>query len=55
MSYKVPFVDYPAHYRKMKREILRLLEDVLFTRADLILRGDVKEFENNIAALQSPQ
>lgn len=50
MSYKVPFVDYPAHYRKMKREILRLLEDVLFTRADLILRDDVREFESSIAA-----
>lgn len=50
MNYKVPFVDYPAHYLKLKNEILRLLDDVLFTRADLILRDDVKEFETNISS-----
>lgn len=50
MRYKVPFTDYPTHYQRMKSEILKVFDDVLFTRADLILRNDVKQFENNISS-----
>ncbi len=49
MSYQVPFVEYAKHYQKIRSEMLSLFEDVLFTRADLILRKDVSEFESNIA------
>lgn len=50
MTYKVPFVDYPAHYRSLESEIRALIDDVLFARADLMMRGDLREFENNIAS-----
>lgn len=50
MNHKVPFIDYPAHYQNMEHEILAIIKDVLFTRADLILRKDLKEFEENIAS-----
>ena len=50
MAQTVPFVDYPAHYRSLESEIRALLDDVLFTRADLMMRGDLKEFESNIAS-----
>ncbi len=49
MAYKVPFVDYPLQYQRLEDEIMVLLKDVLFTRADLILRGDLRQFENNLA------
>ncbi|TRZ96052.1 DegT/DnrJ/EryC1/StrS family aminotransferase [bacterium] len=50
MSWKVPFIDYPAHYQKMEAELTNLIKDVLFTRADLILRDDLRQFEHNIAS-----
>jgi len=49
MSYKVPFVNVPEHYRRLKKEILETIDDVL-SRGDLILRKDVEEFEKNIAS-----
>lgn len=48
MSYKVPFVNFPEHYRHLKKEILEAIDDVL-SRGDLILRKDVEEFEKTIA------
>lgn len=49
MAYKVPFVDLPKHYQNLKKEILSLIDDVLFERADLIMRGDLRQLEENIA------
>ena len=40
MPYKVPFVDLPAQYKLLGNEIRKLLDDVLFTRADFIMRSD---------------
>ena len=48
MKYKVPFVNYPKHYRNMKKEIDAAIGRVLCS-GDLILRQDVKQFEKNIA------
>lgn len=50
MAYRVPFVDYPAHFQSLEKELTPILKDVLFKRADLILRSDVVEFEKNLAA-----
>ena len=51
MKYKVPFVDFPAHYhRELEREILATVRDVLL-RGDFVLRGDLKRFEDNMASL----
>ncbi|MDD5065514.1 MAG: DegT/DnrJ/EryC1/StrS family aminotransferase [bacterium] len=49
MGYKVPFVDLPKHYQELEKELMPVIKDVLFTRADLIMRGDLKEFEEGIA------
>jgi len=48
MNYKVPFVNFPEHYKRIRKEVLEEMDDVL-SRGDLILRKDVEEFEKNIA------
>ncbi|MFH0819401.1 MAG: DegT/DnrJ/EryC1/StrS family aminotransferase [bacterium] len=48
MTFKVPFVNFPEHYKAIKEEVLKTIDDVL-SRGDLILRKDVEEFEKKIA------
>ncbi len=48
MAYKVSFVNFPEHYKTIKEEILKTMDDVL-SRGDLILRKDVEEFERKFA------
>ncbi len=48
MSYKVPFVDFPAHYRCLEGEIDAVIKGVLRS-GDLILRDQLRQFEHNIA------
>ncbi len=50
MSYKVPFVNYPEHYRRMWDETMAALTDVL-SHGDLIMRAQMRQFEDSIAAL----
>ena len=47
--YKVPFVNYPEHYRRIWDEVMEAIEEVL-SKGDLILRGQLREFEENIAS-----
>ncbi|MBA7499753.1 dTDP-3-amino-3,6-dideoxy-alpha-D-galactopyranose transaminase [subsurface metagenome] len=49
MAYKVPFVDLPKHYQRLEGELMPVIRDVLFKRADLIMRGDLAKFEENVA------
>lgn len=49
MSYKVPFVDYPTHYRRLKSDIDSAIEECL-SRGDLIMREQLRRFEENIAS-----
>lgn len=49
MSYRVPFVDPREHYRRLKPEIDRAIEDTLAT-GDLVDRSQLKSFERNLAA-----
>jgi len=49
MTYKVPFVDYPAQYRSMKKEIDATIKDV-FLRGDFMLRDQLRDFESNMAS-----
>lgn len=49
MHYKVPFVNYPAHYHNIEKELDFAIKEVL-SRGDLILRGQLKEYEENMAA-----
>lgn len=48
MKYKIPFVDAPRHYKTCKKELDTAIHDVL-SRGDLILRKDLKIFENRFA------
>jgi dTDP-4-amino-4,6-dideoxygalactose transaminase len=49
MVYKVPFVNYPEHYRRMWNEVTGAISEAL-SKGDLILRGQLKQFENDIAS-----
>ena len=50
MTYKVPFVNYPAHYQSMESEIDAAIKEAL-SKGDLILRHQVQDFENSVASL----
>jgi len=47
--YRVPFVDFPAHYRSMEAEIDAAIKGVL-NGGDYILREHLRRFEENLAA-----
>jgi len=49
MVYKVPFVNYPEHYRRMWNEVIGAISEAL-SKGDLLLRGQLKQFEADIAA-----
>ncbi len=49
MPYKVPFVDLPKHYKGLESKLMPVIKDVLFKRADLIMRSDLTRFEENVA------
>jgi len=48
MNYKVPFVNYPLQYKKIKKEIDKAIFGCL-EKGDLIFRKDTEEFEKNFA------
>jgi dTDP-4-amino-4,6-dideoxygalactose transaminase len=48
MKYKVPFVNYPLQYKKIKKEINRAIFNCL-EKGDLIFREDTIKFEKNFA------
>ncbi len=47
--YRVPFVNYPEHYRSIWDEVMEAIEEV-FSKGDLILRDQLRQFEENIAS-----
>ena len=47
--YKVPFVNYPEHYRRIWDEVMYVITEVL-SKGDLILRDQLRQFEENIAS-----
>lgn len=50
MKYKVRFVNPQKQYKDHKEEFLKKIDEV-FSRGDLILRGDLEEFEKKIAKM----
>ena len=48
MAYKVRFVEPDVHYSRIKEEIDSTIRDVL-ARGDLVLRGQLKDFEQHLA------
>ncbi len=49
MTYQVKFVDPGKHYRMIQSEIDAAYREVM-EKGDLILRGQLKRFEENLAA-----
>ena len=49
MEYKVPFVKYPEHYRRIWNEVNKAITEVL-SKGDLILRDQLRQFEEDIAS-----
>lgn len=49
MSWKVRFVDYPAQYAALREEILATIDHVL-SRGDVMLRQQLRDFEEHLAA-----
>lgn len=49
MAYRVPYVNYPRQYKNMKGELDAAIKEVL-TGGDFILRRQLKQFEDNMAA-----
>lgn len=49
MQYKVPFVNYPEHYRRIWDEVIGAISEVL-SKGDLILRSQLRQFEENMAS-----
>ncbi|MBI3610079.1 MAG: DegT/DnrJ/EryC1/StrS family aminotransferase [Nitrospirae bacterium] len=49
MNWKVRFVDYPAQFRAMEKEIMETIRTVL-SQGDLMLRQQLRDFEANLAA-----
>jgi dTDP-4-amino-4,6-dideoxygalactose transaminase len=49
MVYKVPFVNYPEHYRRMWDEVIGAISEAL-SKGDLLLRGQLRQFEEQIAS-----
>lgn len=48
MAYRVRFVNFPEHYRKIKGEIDTIVQEVL-SGGDYVLRKHLREFEKNFA------
>lgn len=48
-TYRVPFVDFPAEYRRLEGEILAAIKEV-FSRGDFILGDQVQQFEENLTS-----
>lgn len=49
MNYKVPFVNYPLQYKKIKKEIDSAFKTIMES-GDLIYRSDLVKFENDISS-----
>ena len=47
--YKVPFVNYPEHYRRIWDEVIKAITEAL-SNGDLILRDQLIQFEENVAS-----
>lgn len=48
MAYKVPFVDFPRHFERIRGPVMAAIEQVL-SRGNLILRQELRDFEQQFA------
>lgn len=49
MDWRVRFVDYPEQWRRQREELLPIIEDTI-ARGDLMLRHQLRDFEQHLAA-----
>ena len=49
MRYRVPYIDYPRHYETIRVDVMATVDRVLRS-GDLMLREDLRRFEENLAA-----
>ncbi len=49
MHWKVPYINYPKEYQKMRNDILETIDKVL-SKGDVMLRQQLRDFESNLAA-----
>lgn len=49
MDWKVKYVNYPLHFKKMEKELMETIYTVL-SRGDLMLRQQLRDFEAHLAA-----
>lgn len=49
MSWKVPYIDYPAQYRKIRERLLKAVDQTLLA-GDVMLRGQLRDFEWRFAS-----
>ena len=54
MDWKVRYIVYPAQFKKMEREFMDTIHMVL-SRGDLILRQQLRDFEENLARFVGTQ
>ncbi|MEX2301489.1 MAG: DegT/DnrJ/EryC1/StrS family aminotransferase [Bryobacterales bacterium] len=48
MTKRVPYIDYPRHYEAMRAGVMAAVDRVL-CRGDLMLRADLRDFEEHLA------
>src|SRR5436853_419700 len=48
MTWTVRYIDYPAAFRKIEREVMETIHTVL-ANGDLMLRQQLRDFEENLA------
>jgi dTDP-4-amino-4,6-dideoxygalactose transaminase len=48
MDWRVKFVDYPKQWQRQREELMPLMEDTI-ARGDLMLRGQLEDFETHLA------
>lgn len=48
MDWKVKYINYPMQFKNHEKDYMAIINDVL-TKGDLILRGQLKSFEENLA------
>jgi dTDP-4-amino-4,6-dideoxygalactose transaminase len=54
MDWKVRYIDYSQQYQKMRNEILQTI-DLVLSKGDVMLRQQLRDFENNLATFVGTQ
>ena len=53
-NYRVPFVDVPTHFGRLRDQIMNVIEETL-RQGNVVMRGELREFERNFAVYMGKQ